>query len=66
MTVNFIRTGAMCMVSQGEFCHVDLGNYYIKSDTQEKVLITTNKLAVKYGHLVKVPIYTRKENAKTT
>lgn len=66
MTVNFTPTGAMCMIFQGEFCAVDLGNYYIKSDTQEKVLITTDKLAVKYGHLVKVPIYTRKENAKTT
>ena len=49
-------------IEQGEDRNVDLGNYYTKSDTQEKVLITTDKLATKYGHLVKVPIYTTKKH----
>ena len=69
MAINFTPTGAMCMVStieQGENRNVDLGSYYIKSDTQEKVLITTDKLAAKYGHLVKVPIYTTKDTDKMT
>jgi hypothetical protein len=64
MTISFTRTDCMCMIStieQGEDRNVDLGNYYIKSDTQEQVLITSERLATKYGHLVKVPIYTRKE-----
>ena len=63
MAVNFTPTGVMCMVStieQGKELNVDLGNYYTKSDTQEKVLITTDKLATKYSHLVEVPIYTPK------
>lgn len=62
MAVSFSRTDCMCLVTEAEFCHVDLGNYYIKSDTQEQVLITSERLAKKYGHLVKVPIYTRREN----
>ena len=62
MVVNFINTEVMCMVAiveDGEPHSIDLGNYFTLKD--EKVLITTNKLAVKYGHLVKVPIYTRKD-----
>ncbi len=65
MAISFMRTGCMCMVhtvEQGEDRNVDLGNYYIKSDTQGQVLITSDKLAKKYGHLVNVPIYTRNEN----
>jgi len=65
MAVSFTRTDCMCMVytvEQGEYRNADLGNYYTKSDTQEQVLITSEKLATKYGHLVKVPIYTRKTN----
>lgn len=64
MAFEFRNTGVMCMVftiEQGEDRNVDLGNYYTKSDTQEQVLITSERLAKKYGHLVKVPIYTRKE-----
>jgi hypothetical protein len=63
MTVEFRNTGVICMVhtaKEDEFHDIDLGNYYIKSDTQEQVLITSEKLATKYGHLVKVPIYTMK------
>lgn len=62
MTVEFRNTGVMCMVTEADFCHVDLGNYFIKSDTEEQVLITSRRLAKKYGHLVKVPIYTKKED----
>jgi hypothetical protein len=64
MPIEFHNTGVMCMVftiEQGEDRNVDLGNYFIKSDTQEKVLITSERLATKYGHLVKVPIYTMKD-----
>jgi hypothetical protein len=64
MTVEFRNTGVMCMVhtsKEDELYDIDLGNYFIKSDTQEQVLITSEKLATKYGHLVKLPIYTRKE-----
>lgn len=61
MAVEFHNTGVMCMVTEADFCNVDLGNYFVKSDTQEQVLITSERLATKYGHLVKVPIYTRKE-----
>ncbi|UQS95021.1 hypothetical protein Pam2_141 [Pseudanabaena phage Pam2] len=63
MAVEFRNTGVMCMVhttKENELHDVDLGNYYTKSDTQERVLITSERLATKYGHLVKVPIYTRK------
>jgi len=38
MAISFSRTGVMCMVrtvEQGEDHNVDLGNYFIKSDTQE-------------------------------
>lgn len=64
MAVEFRNTGVMCMVhtaKEDELHNIDLGNFYIKSDTQEQVLITSERLAKKYGHLVKVPIYTRKE-----
>ena len=64
MAIEFRNTGAMCMshaVEQGEDRNVVLGNYYIKSDTQEQVLITSESLANQYGHLVKVPIYTMKD-----
>ncbi|QIW88569.1 hypothetical protein [Pseudanabaena phage PA-SR01] len=69
MTVEFRNTGVMCMVhtTKGDELHpIDLGNYFIKSDTQEQVLITSERLAKEYGHLVKVPIYTRKENNEST
>jgi hypothetical protein len=64
MTTEFRNTGVICMVHTGkedEFHDIDLGNYFVKSDTQEQVLITSERLATNYGHLVKVPIYTMKD-----
>jgi hypothetical protein len=64
MTTEFSNTGVMCMVhtaKEDELHSIDLGNYFVKSDTQEQVLITSEKLAIRYGHLVKVPIYTMKD-----
>ena len=62
MTI-YKNTGEICMVHIAEdsaesgFRSVDLGSYYIKKDTGEKVLITSRRLAEKYAHLVHVPVY---------
>lgn len=56
------NTGEICLVRvfdsnrEEGFRVVDLGNYYLSDDGQ-KCLITTEKLAVEFGHLVNVPIY---------
>lgn len=57
------NTGVICMVTVpssdlGEFRHVDLGNFFEYEG--EWVLITSKHLAEQYGHLVDVPIYTRR------
>jgi hypothetical protein len=64
MAIEFRNTGVICMVhtaKEDELHSIDLGNYFVKSDTQEQVLITSESLANQYGHLVKVPIYTMKD-----
>lgn len=43
MAVEFHNTGVMCMVTEADFCNVDLGNYFVKSDTQEQVLILIDR-----------------------
>ena len=63
---NFIPTGEMCMVHirdenrEDGFRSVDIGNYYTSPDG-EKVLIMSCEQAERYGNLLEVPIYIRKE-----
>ena len=40
------------------FRFVDMGNIF-ETDSKESVLVTTRELAVKYGNLVKMKIYTK-------
>ena len=58
MDNQLVNTGVICMISEAEGCYVDMGNYFMYRET--KVLVTSNKLATKYGHLIKVPIYVLK------
>jgi len=53
------NTGVMCVVvdssTGGGMRHVDLGNYF--EHQGQRVLVTSNDLARRYGHLVDVPVY---------
>jgi hypothetical protein len=63
MSIPFISTGAMCMVclvADGRERFIDMGTLYKREN--QIVLITSENLTTKYGHLVKVPIYIRKQN----
>jgi len=63
---NFRLTGEICLIAvqdpsrEDGFRHVDLGNYY-ETKGGQKVLITTVELARRYGHLVDVPVFVRRE-----
>lgn len=55
------NTGVMCMVvvpTGDGMRQVDMGNYF--EHLGQRVLVTSNHLATRYGHLVDVPIYVRK------
>ena len=55
------NTGVMCMVAvpMGDSMHqVDMGNYF--EHRGQRVLVTSNDLARRYGHLVDVPVYVKK------
>ncbi|MCA6582498.1 MAG: hypothetical protein IM536_10830 [Pseudanabaena sp. M34BS1SP1A06MG] len=50
MAVSFSRTDCMCLVTEAEFCHVDLGNYYIlKFYTKIPLQIEVQKKKLSYS-----------------
>lgn len=62
------NTGEICMIT---ICNdnredgqqwVDMGNYF-EDEQGQKCLITSKEKARKYGHLVNVPIYVKKDSA---
>lgn len=55
------NTGIICMVSVNTDDGarlVDMGNYF--EHHGQRVLVTSEELAVRYGHLIGVPIYVLK------
>lgn len=60
------NTGVMCIVTvpMGDgMRHVDMGNYF--EHLGQRVLVTRNDLASRYGHLVDVPVYVRKHKTES-
>jgi hypothetical protein len=62
--MNFINTGAMCMVTVPDanrkdgFKNIDLGNYF--EFMGKKCVLLSQENAMKYGKLIDVPIYITK------